>query len=158
MGKHDHDRPSASLDIFGIHENVVSQYGQYVASFLKIGDDEIRRFVEHALFEERRLWPDALLQLNPAYEKTTTVEALAQSGVLHPACGQIFRDQEGQSFHLYRHQEEAVRRGVAGKSFVVTSGTGSGKTECFMVPLLDALVREAEAQREPLSGVRAIAL
>lgn len=152
MGMHDHDRPSASLDIFGMHDHVVSQYGQYVASFLKIGDDEIRRFVEHALFEERRLWPDALLQLNPAYEKATTVEALAQSGVLHPGCGQIFRDQAGQSFHLYRHQEEAVRRGVAGKNFVVTSGTGSGKSLTYFLPIFDYVLRH----RPEEAKVRAI--
>lgn len=44
-------------------------------------------------------------------------------------------------------------------SVVVTSGTGSGKTECFMVPVLDDLYREyREASCKPLVGVRAIFL
>lgn len=44
------------------------------------------------------------------------------------------------------------------KSLVVTSGTGSGKTECFMVPILDRLVREQESIGGQLIGVRALFL
>lgn len=43
-------------------------------------------------------------------------------------------------------------------SVVVTSGTGSGKTECFMVPILDRLAREHEAKRVKLVGVQALFL
>jgi len=42
------------------------------------------------------------------------------------------------------------------KSLIVTSGTGSGKTECFMVPILNDLAIEYEANLEPLVGVRAL--
>ncbi|WGG51453.1 DEAD/DEAH box helicase [Rugamonas sp. DEMB1] len=41
------------------------------------------------------------------------------------------------------------------RSLVVTSGTGSGKTECFLVPILDRLTRQAEAEGA-LQGVRAL--
>ncbi len=45
------------------------------------------------------------------------------------------------------------------KSIVVTSGTGSGKTECFMIPILDDLIREYLANdRKPLEGVHALFL
>ncbi|CAB1369121.1 DEAD/DEAH box helicase [Denitratisoma oestradiolicum] len=44
------------------------------------------------------------------------------------------------------------------KSLVVTSGTGSGKTECFMVPILDRLAREQAALGSQLVGVRALFL
>lgn len=45
------------------------------------------------------------------------------------------------------------------KSIVVTSGTGSGKTECFMVPVIEDLHRELEAERASrLEGVRALFL
>ena len=44
------------------------------------------------------------------------------------------------------------------KSLVVASGTGSGKTECFMIPILDSLVRERERQQSKLIGVRALFL
>ena len=44
------------------------------------------------------------------------------------------------------------------QSLVVASGTGSGKTECFMVPILDRLVRQNTDLRGPLIGVRALFL
>ncbi|WP_027062854.1 DEAD/DEAH box helicase [Mesorhizobium loti] len=44
------------------------------------------------------------------------------------------------------------------QSVLVTSGTGSGKTECFLFPILSDLAAQADAQREPLEGVQAIML
>jgi superfamily II DNA/RNA helicase len=63
-------------------------------------------------------------------------------------------------FHPYTHQlaswETLLDKNV--KSVVVTSGTGSGKTECFMVPVLEELYREQQSRQEKLSGIRAIFL
>lgn len=42
------------------------------------------------------------------------------------------------------------------KSIVVTSGTGSGKTECFMVPILNDLVKQYELSKRQLTGVQAL--
>ena len=60
----------------------------------------------------------------------------------------------------YEHQLKAWQTlcGDAHKSVVVTSGTGSGKTECFLVPILDQLVREQATLDGPLIGVRALFL
>ncbi|MEP0357396.1 DEAD/DEAH box helicase [Paraglaciecola sp.] len=63
-------------------------------------------------------------------------------------------------YYPYTHQlkswETLLSKEV--KSVVVTSGTGSGKTECFMVPVLEDLYREQQLEKEKLSGVRAIFL
>ena len=52
--------------------------------------------------------------------------------------------------NLYKHQEQAIRAIEAGKNIVVTTGTGSGKTECFMLPLFAHLIRNK--QKFGLSG------
>lgn len=99
----------------------------------------------------------------PFLEAEPTLRSLAGT-LLHPkvveALDQPGDPRIGKDWHPYKHQLEAWRHLTAPtpQSILVTSGTGSGKTECFMVPLLDDLAREAEAKREPLSGVRAIAL
>jgi hypothetical protein len=62
------------LDIFNIHEKVVDDYGEYVQSFLQVRDERAEQFIKDKLIDERNLWPDALIQLNPAYEKASTVE------------------------------------------------------------------------------------
>ncbi len=60
----------------------------------------------------------------------------------------------------YLHQLEAWRilAQDTPQSLVVASGTGSGKTECFMVPILDRLVRQQATLRGQLTGVRALFL
>ncbi len=62
--------------------------------------------------------------------------------------------------HPYKHQLKAWKCLLEEKpkSAVITSGTGSGKTECFMIPILDDLIRERELTKQPLVGVRALFL
>lgn len=62
------------------------------------------------------------------------------------------------SFHPYIHQIKAwnTLQEDSPKSIVVTSGTGSGKTECFMLPILNHLVKEYEESRSRLEGVQAL--
>lgn len=64
------------------------------------------------------------------------------------------------SQHPYTHQVESwqILSNPDPQSLVVASGTGSGKTECFMVPILDRLVRLRNEQDSRLTGVRALFL
>lgn len=65
----------------------------------------------------------------------------------------------GVDFQPFRHQLRSWEHLLnEHKSLVVTSGTGSGKTECFMVPIINDLHREYEDKGEPLVGVRALFL
>ena len=61
-------------------------------------------------------------------------------------------------WHPYKHQVRAWRRLCQqdAESIVVTSGTGSGKTECFVVPVLNDLISEFCASGKPLVGTRAL--
>ena len=59
----------------------------------------------------------------------------------------------------YEHQYRAwstLTNDSKKQSIVITSGTGSGKTECFMVPVLNHLVRQYQQQNQPLIGVQAL--
>ena len=58
---------------------------------------------------------------------------------------------------LYEHQAKALKGIREGKSIVVTTGTGSGKTECFMYPIYDYLARQIE-NGESIGGVQALFL
>jgi DEAD/DEAH box helicase domain-containing protein len=66
----------------------------------------------------------------------------------------------GADWSPFQHQYDAWRSltGEERRSVLVSSGTGSGKTECFVVPILDRLLRLADQQAQPLTGVRAIFL
>ena len=61
----------------------------------------------------------------------------------------------------YQHQLEAWQSLIKAqppRSVLVTSGTGSGKTECFLVPILHDLATELDARQNGLTGVRALFL
>jgi DEAD/DEAH box helicase domain-containing protein len=95
-------------------------------------------------------------------------ETLAElsGNLLHPkVIDALTIDEPGRQYAFprdlkpYAHQIEAWRllRDPDPQSVLVTSGTGSGKTECFVLPMLDDLAREVDASGR-LSGVRVIAL
>jgi ATP-dependent helicase YprA (DUF1998 family) len=140
------------MSIFDLHAQVLADYCDFVRSFFIVSDERARQFVEQALVEEARLWPNFLLQISPAYARPATVDELVAQNVLHTTTAHIFRTPESHPFHLYQHQIEAVDKARCGTSYVVTSGTGSGKSWTYFLPIVDSLVRQ------PMTGERVAAL
>ncbi len=114
------------MNIFQTHSSIVSDYASYISSFIKISDPDIQRVVEAELVRGK-LWPEPLLQFNPSFEIVGNIDHIAGTEGLHPDIRHIFSN-----FKLYRHQIDAMRLGLAGKDFVVTSGTGSGKSLTYI--------------------------
>lgn len=92
------------------------------------------------------------------------LENIGQIG-LHPALADAMGAYWGapkESVYPYVHQKESFEQVSAGKSLVVCSGTGSGKTESFLIPVLDSIVKERAREIENgdrhTSGVRAMIL
>ncbi len=141
-----------TMSIFDLHSQVLADYRDFVRSFFTIADDRTREFVDHALDEEARLWPDPLLQVSPSYARSATVDELAGSGLILEETARIFRTPEGQPFHLYRHQVEAIELARTPRSYIVTTGTGSGKSLTYFLPIIDSLLRQ------PATGDRVAAL
>ena len=56
------------MNIFKVHESIITQYSKYVSSFTDIQDDRINEEVT-SYFDNHRLWPQPLIQFNPAYAK-----------------------------------------------------------------------------------------
>jgi ATP-dependent helicase YprA (DUF1998 family) len=129
------------MSVFDLHADVVRDYQRYVQSFLSIADDRIRQFVETKLRQENVFWPDALLQLNPSYQLAQSVDDLAAAGTLTTATSNIFRTSAGAPIQLYQHQCDAISRASKKQSYVVTSGTGSGKSLTYFIPIFDAILR-----------------
>ena len=78
------------MDVFALHRRLISDYGAYIRSFIRISDERIRVKVLDE-FERGLLWPDPLIQLNPSFEPGASVDALVAEGVLHEDCQRIFR-------------------------------------------------------------------
>ncbi len=73
-------------------------------------------------------------------------------------CGKIFRyeDRNGESkpIRLFKHQQEALSKAASGESYVVTTGTGSGKSLAFFIPIINRIL--AEKAGNPEKRTRAI--
>lgn len=126
------------MNIFTVHNEIISDYSKYISSFIEIADDRIREKVTE-YFASHSLWPDPLIQFNPSYEKSDSIENLSQQGIVVGELIHIFKD-----YPLYKHQVEALKLGTVDKDFVVTSGTGSGKSLTFMGTIFNHLFREKE--------------
>ncbi len=131
------ERPS----IFDLHSALMDDYSNFVHAFVQIADDRLADYVARALLEEEHLWPEPLIQLSPAYRRAATVDELVDRGWLHPETARIFHTRRGTPIRLYQHQVEAIEKARRGESFVVTSGTGSGKSFCYFIPIVDTVVR-----------------
>ena len=114
------------MNVFETHSRIVEDYATYIRSFIKIADPDIRNVVENEL-EQGKLWPEPLLQFNPSFEMHGSLAGLSDDGTLHPDIRDIFK-----GYSLYRHQVEAIKLGTSGKDFIVTSGTGSGKSLTYI--------------------------
>lgn len=133
------------MNVFDTHAKIVDDYASYIRSFINIADPEIREAVDAAL-GEGKLWPEPLLQFNPAYELAGSISEITKTGLLHGAISDIFK-----GYSLYRHQTEAMTLGTAGQDFVVTSGTGSGKSLTYIGSIFHKLLTEPQT-----TGVAAI--
>jgi ATP-dependent helicase YprA (DUF1998 family) len=134
------------VDVFDLDRSLITDYERFARSFTHIRSSDIREQVED-LYASRRFWPEPLVSVNPHFEPGPTVDDLMRDGILHPNTAKVFRAQ-GNAIRLHRHQQEAVAKAAAGQSYVVTTGTGSGKSLCFFVPIVDAAVR-AHAEGRP---------
>ena len=122
------------MNVFETHSKIIRDYASYIQSFLNIADPEIRAQVEAEL-SAGKLWPEPLLQFNPSFEMAGAVSDLTHSGLLHRDLGEIFK-----GYSLYRHQVEAIQLGTAEKDFIVTSGTGSGKSLTYIGTIFHKLL------------------
>lgn len=143
------------MNIFGFREKLVNDYKSYIRSFIKIKDDRINNFIEPEI-SKGLLWPDPLIQLNPSFEQGNTVTELVKEGILHPDCDRIFRlkethDDYGRALLLHKHQEEAIRTAASGQSYILSTGTGSGKSLTYIIPIVNHILKNGRGK-----GIQAI--
>ena len=128
---------------------IETAYGTRYRSF----DDERRRLLERP----GTLASQPIVELLRAYATDRVITDLEASDVpgLDDRQLGIFKELVSapgglvsSEWALYEHQTEMLKRSLEGRPCVITSGTGSGKTESFLLPLFANLVREASGWSE----------
>ena len=143
------------MDLFKLHAQLIEDYGAYARSFINIRDRRISDQVDEAL-EGGLLWPNPLLQLNPSFEPGESIDELVSQNVLHEKCASIFRikkneNDSGSTLRLHKHQSEAIKIARQCHPYVLTTGTGSGKSLAYIIPIVDHILRTGSG-----NGIKAI--
>lgn len=116
------------------------------------------------LDQDRRLYRYPLIEPVPAYQSSglsfqqaaaTLLGSMWPSALVSELVAFVAAGLFPPSLRLYRHQFDVFEQSVArGRDVVVTTGTGSGKTEAFLLPIVAELVRESVQWTAP--GARPI--
>ena len=144
------------MDVFDLRHKLITDYSSYSESFINIRDSRILAKVDEEI-ASGALWPNPLVQLNPGFEEGPWISQMVAEGLLHPLTEQIFRldkaaDGPGQPMRLYRHQAEAAAIGAqTDDSYVLTTGTGSGKSLAYIVPIVNHILRRGSGK-----GIQAV--
>ncbi len=116
-----------------------------------VGEHDPRLEAEfNRIFEEFNFVSKAHVERLTYYrqDKGTTLQSLVKERALEPETARLFaryfgcRDSECDKVHLYEHQAQAARDVATGKNLLVCTGTGSGKTESFLIPIINGIIKE----------------
>lgn len=126
------------MNIIKLYDELKQSYKSYLNSFVSIKDPRIEKEVSEATKTEK-LWPKALIQFNPNFETGIGVKELIEHRLpIHQDLEKFF------ATSFYKHQQEAIELGCQDKEFIVTSGTGSGKSRTFMATIFNYILRHQE--------------
>lgn len=115
--------------------------------------------ISDQLDQEGLLYQKPFIESSPAYKSVT-------DGIQHADLPKWLKDYFSRLAEVglgvypspFVHQIRALEAATAGKDLFIATGTGSGKTECFMWPLMSKLASEARNQKNSwkMRGVRTI--
>lgn len=144
-----------ALDPVATSHDITERYLTYLKTAYFIKNNEIReRFYEALSGEKFSKGP--ILEVTPPFLVGSSLKQLIDEGVLSTEFHRL--NPETLPPNLYKHQETAIRNIVQeGKNIIAATGTGSGKTEIYLISILNALMRENEAGTLG-PGVRALLL
>ena len=143
-------------------KNIKDEFIDYIVTSNAFSNSDFQTQLIEEL--EKNIAKGPMLEIKDVFGTGMSINELIEDGVLSP----LFRELEAKKpkeklyqhklpidRKLYLHQENAIRKIVAGNNAVVSTGTGSGKTNCFLIPVINELLREKEAGTLG-SGVRAL--
>lgn len=151
------DLLSHSNGAIGRHLNIKNRpLNDYLKQLLSSSLGDKNCLMGDVVFEPTFGWQTAIPTLDDLTDDLLDPELIKAMDMSNGEINQDYRFPK--SSRPYVHQQEAWRllsQKIA-QSVVVTSGTGSGKTECFLIPILSDLISQQRQLNQPLEGVQAL--
>ncbi|MCY4195304.1 MAG: DEAD/DEAH box helicase [Rhodobacteraceae bacterium] len=143
------------LDPLRFKENLSKTLSRYITTATAVSSARAPRLARAVVeeCEKAALVRGPFVESLPDFEKSSSLEELVSQKALHPDWSALRNSEDGKTLwqrKLHLHQTAAIMRN---ENFLVATGTGSGKTEAFLYPLIDSLFVQGKFER---GGVRAI--
>ena len=125
---------------------VCDEFLRYLFSAFPLSDPELasqaRRLLERPSSLDIPLVQGPFISLSEAFAKGRPIQEMANAGVLHPVMPGLIGYPT-----MYLHQQQVFDAAKAAQQVLVSTGTGSGKTESFLYPITDDLLRQHTLER-----------
>ena len=145
------------FDPFNTLKEVQGDYQSYVSSFQKIRNPKIEAWIEQRKVVGGLLWKPPYLQIALPFQVGDSLPTLVAEGVLHPGVLKFARSKIDQldsaPIEPYEHQVQAIRKLHQGHNVILATGTGSGKSFGFGIPIVS---RVLEMKARGIKGIKAV--
>ena len=152
-------QPEAEEDMnpFAVLRQVQEDYKGYVQTFQQFQNPEIRQWILEKIENGALLWKPPYIQLARPFAPGERLEDLVAEGLLDQKVLSVFRRDPAKPasapIRPYHHQTAAIRKTLSGRNVIVATGTGSGKSFTFGIPIVSgALAR----RRQGVRGIQAV--
>jgi ATP-dependent helicase YprA (DUF1998 family) len=136
-------------------EKVVRSFLRYQLTAYPFADarlyTQMRRLLSLDETRQSPLLKGPYISLSRPFRQGAAVEEMVREGIFHPHMRQRI---PAEITRIYGHQEEASRAIHSGRTTLVATGTGSGKTECFLSPVISKCL--ALRDEEAHAGISAV--
>jgi hypothetical protein len=131
-------------------ERVVGSFLKYQLTAYPFADEHLHKQMRKLLsLDDTRdspLLKGPYISLSRSFRRGAAVDALAADGLFHPHMRQRV---PAAITNVYGHQEQAIRAIHAGKTTLISTGTGSGKSECFLYPIISKCLELKDENAAP---------
>ena len=144
-----------SLHPAKLYDALKDVYLSYYDTAFRVRDEAVQAERHELLASGNVLFTEPLLEPVPNYDDHASIAEIASDVGLDQVQAELLARSvfgESANFRLRRHQQDSLLTSVAGtdiRNVVVTAGTGSGKTESFLLPIFARLLREASGWAQP---------
>ena len=135
---------------------IIDAYRRYLYTTFQTNIPRLNELLKEKLFDDSFIANGPFISITSPYKKEKTLKEIVDSN--KNIFSEYLKEIKPFQKHLYAHQVKAIEKAAKGESIVVTTGTSSGKTECFLIPVINQLLKEKEQNPDKIlsSGVRSL--
>lgn len=122
-----------------ISSELKDMYKNFILSSFPMKNIELKKKLENSIDNEKLLWNGPFISISSKYKKGQKSREFLKECNFEDI---LIEMMEVDKFYL--HQEEAINSIIEDNNTVVSTGTGSGKTETFILPILDYCLKHRE--------------